>query len=76
MKNKLLNKFKLELKSLRIFDIVWLILCTIGITIISINTNNSMLAIIASIMGVIYVILNGCRLSIAFLFGYVKQNGC
>ena len=72
MKNKLLNKFRLELKSLRIFDIVWLILCTIGITIISINTNNSMFAIIASIMGVIYVILNGCRLSVAFLFGIIN----
>ena len=72
MKNKLLNKFRLELKSLRIFDIIWLILCTIGITIISINTNNSILAIIASIMGVIYVILNGCRLSIAFLFGIIN----
>ena len=43
-----------------------------GITIISINTNNSMFAIIASIMGVIYVILNGCRLSVAFLFGIIN----
>lgn len=72
MKNKLLRKFILEFKSLKIFDIVWLVLCTIGITIISINTNNSLLAIIASIMGVIYVILNGCRLSVAFLFGIIN----
>ncbi len=66
------KKLLLELKSLKVFDIVWLILCTIGITIISVNTNNSILAIIASIMGVIYVILNGCRLSVAFLFGIVN----
>lgn len=72
MKNKLLNKFILEFKSLKTFDIVWLILCTAGITILSINTNNSALAVIASIMGVIYVILNGCRLSVAFLFGIVN----
>lgn len=72
MKNKIKRKFMLELKSLKISDITWLILCTIGITIISINTNNSLLAIIASIMGVIYVILNGCRLSIAFLFGIIN----
>ena len=61
-----------ELKFLKTFDIIWLVLCTIGITIVSINTNNSILAIIASIMGVIYVILNGCRLSVAFLFGIVN----
>ena len=61
-----------ELKFLKPFDIIWLVLCTIGITIVSINTNNSILAIIASIMGVIYVILNGCRLSVAFLFGIVN----
>lgn len=66
------KKLTLELKSLKKFDVIWLILCTIGITIISINTNNSFLAIIASIMGVIYVILNGCRLSVAFLFGIVN----
>ena len=72
MKNKLLRKFILEFKSLKVFDIIWLVLCTIGITIISINTNNSLLAVIASIFGVIYVILNGCRLSVAFLFGIVN----
>ncbi len=72
MKNKWIKKFILELKSLKKFDIIWLILCTIGITITSIKTNNSPLAIIASIMGVIYVILNGCRLSIAFLFGIIN----
>lgn len=72
MKKTLLNKFKLEFKSLNIFDIIWLVLCTIAITIISINTNNSFIAIVASIMGIIYVILNGCRLSIAFLFGIVN----
>lgn len=72
MKNTLLNKFKLEFESLKKFDIIWLIICTIAITIISINTNNSIIAIIASIMGVIYVILNGCRLSVAFLFGAVN----
>lgn len=69
---KVTKKLLLELKSLKVLDIVWLILCTIGISIISINTNNSILAIIASIMGVIYVILNGCRLSVAFLFGIVN----
>lgn len=69
---KVTKKLILELKSLKTFDIIWLILCTIGITIISINTNNSILAVIASIMGVIYVILNGCRLSVAFLFGIVN----
>lgn len=69
---KVTKKLLSELKSLKVFDIVWLILCTIGISIISINTNNSILAIIASIMGVIYVILNGCRLSVAFLFGIVN----
>lgn len=69
---KVTKKLILELKSLKPFDIIWLILCTIGITIISINTNNSILAVIASIMGVIYVILNGCRLSLAFLFGIVN----
>ncbi len=72
MKNKILKKFTLELQSLTKFDIIWLILCTIGITLISINTNNSLLAIIASIFGVIYVILNGCRLSVAFLFGIIN----
>ena len=72
MKKTLLNKFKLEFKSLSRFDIVWLIICTIAITIISLNTNNSIIAIIASIMGIIYVILNGCRLSSAFLFGIVN----
>lgn len=72
MKNALLKKFMLELKLLKKFDIIWLFLCTIGITIISINTNNSILAIISSIMGVIYVILNGCRLSVAFLFGIIN----
>ena len=69
---KVTKKLISELKTLKTFDIIWLILCTIGITIISINTNNSILAIIASIMGVIYVILNGCRLSVAFLFGIVN----
>ncbi len=69
---KVTKKLLSELKSLKVLDIVWLILCTIGISIISINTNNSILAIIASIMGVIYVILNGCRLSVAFLFGIVN----
>ena len=61
-----------ELKSLKTFDIIWLVLCTVGITTISLNTNDGILAIIASIMGVIYVILNGCRLSVAFLFGIVS----
>lgn len=69
---KVTKKLISELKTLKTFDIIWLILCTIGITIISINTNNSILAIIASVMGVIYVILNGCRLSVAFLFGIVN----
>lgn len=69
---KISQKMLLELKSLKTFDIIWLISCTIGITIVSMNTNNGILAIIASIMGVIYVILNGCRLSIAFLFGIVN----
>lgn len=69
---KIVKKLILELKSLKKFDVIWLILCTIGITLVSISTNNSLLAIIASIMGVIYVILNGCRLSIAFLFGIVN----
>lgn len=69
---KVREKVLLELKSLKKFDLIWLVLCTIGITIVSINTNNSILAIVASIMGVIYVILNGCRLSIAFLFGIVN----
>ena len=72
MNTKILDKFILEIKSLKKFDFIWLIICTICITIISINTNNSLIAIIASIMGVIYVILNGCRLSIAFLFGIVN----
>ncbi len=72
MKRTLMNKFKIEFKSLSKFDIVWLIICTVAITIISINTNNSLIAIIASIMGIIYVILNGCRLSSAFLFGIVN----
>lgn len=67
-----MKKLILELKSLKKFDVIWLVLCTIGITIVSLNTNNSLLAIIASIMGVIYVILNGCRLSVAFLFGIVN----
>ncbi len=67
-----MNKLILELKSLKKFDVIWLVFCTIGITIVSLNTNNSLLAIIASIMGVIYVILNGCRLSVAFLFGIVN----
>ncbi len=66
------KKLILEFKSLKKFDIIWLILCTIGITLVSISTNNSMLAVIASIMGVIYVILNGCRLSVAFLFGIIN----
>lgn len=69
---KILKKFMLELKTLKKFDIIWLVLCTIGITIVAINTNNNILAVIASIMGVIYVILNGCRLSVAFLFGIVN----
>lgn len=69
---KITDKIVLELKSLKLFDIIWLILCTIAITIISINTNNSILAIVSSIMGVIYVILNGCRLSIAFIFGIIN----
>lgn len=69
---KITKKLISEFKTLKTFDIIWLILCTIGITIISINTNNSILAFIASIMGVIYVILNGCRLSVAFLFGIVN----
>lgn len=69
---KIAKKLMSELKCLKKFDIIWLILCTIAITIISINTNNSILAIIASIFGVIYVILNGCRLSVAFLFGIVN----
>lgn len=72
MNQKLLTKFQLELKSLKKFDIIWLLFCTLSITIISLNTNNSPLAIIASIMGVIYVILNGCRLSVAFLFGFIN----
>ena len=72
MKKSLLSKFKLEFKTLNRFDIIWLIICTIAITIISINTNNSIIAIVASIMGIIYVILNGCRLSSAFLFGIVN----
>ncbi|MCI8460266.1 MAG: nicotinamide mononucleotide transporter [Bacilli bacterium] len=67
-----MKKLILELKSLKKFDVIWLVFCTIGITIVSLNTNNSLLAIIASIMGVIYVILNGCRLSVAFLFGIVN----
>lgn len=69
---KIIKKLISELKTLNTFDIVWLVFCTIVITIISLNTNNSILAIIASIMGVIYVILNGCRLSIAFIFGIVN----
>ena len=48
---KVTKKLILELKSLKTFDMIWLILCTIAITIISINTNNSILAVIASIMG-------------------------
>lgn len=67
-----IEKFKKEFNSLKLFDIIWLIICTIGITIVSVVTNNSLLAIIASIMGVIYVILNGCRLSVAFLFGIIN----
>ncbi len=69
---KVVKKLISELKSLKTFDIIWLILCTIGITWVSVSTNNSILAIIASIMGVIYVILNGCRLSVAFLFGIIN----
>lgn len=69
---KVAKKLMSELKTLKTFDVIWLIICTIGIAIISINTSNSILAIIASIMGVIYVILNGCRLSVAFLFGIVN----
>lgn len=69
---EVVKKLISELKSLKTFDVIWLILCTIGITLVSISTNNSILAIIASIMGVIYVILNGCRLSVAFLFGIVN----
>lgn len=72
MKKRLLNKFKLEFKTLNKFDIIWLIICITAITIISISTNNSIIAIVASIMGIIYVILNGCRLSSAFLFGIVN----
>lgn len=69
---KAVDKLVRELKYLNTFDKIWLILCTIGITIISLNTNNNILAIIASITGVIYVILNGCRLSVAFLFGIIN----
>lgn len=69
---KEIKKLISELKTLKKFDIIWLIICTIVIAIISINTNNSILANIASITGIIYVILNGCRLSVAFLFGIVN----
>ena len=72
MNRLLVRKFIAEFQSLKIFDIVWLLVCTIGIFIVSIQTNNSLLAIVASIMGVIYVILNGCRLSVAFLFGMLN----
>ena len=61
-----------ELKSLKTFDIIWLVLFTVGITTVSLSISDSILAIIASIMGVIYVILNGCRLSVAFLAGIVS----
>lgn len=72
MKNKILKKVKFEFKSLKAFDMIWLGVCVIGITIVALNTSNSLLAIISSIMGVIYVILNGCRLSVAFLFGMIN----
>lgn len=72
MTNKWTKKFIEEFKSLKQFDYIWLLLCTIGITLVSLSTNNSFLSIISSIMGVIYVILNGCRLSVAFLFGIVN----
>ncbi len=67
-----MKKLISEFKTLKMFDIIWLTLCTLAITTISLNTNNSLLAVIASIMGVVYVILNGCRLSVAFLFGIVN----
>lgn len=66
------DKFLLEFKSLKLFDIIWLAICTIGIVVVTLFTNNSALGIIASITGVIYVILNGNRLSVAFLFGIVN----
>lgn len=65
---RLLNEFK----SLKKFDIILLIISEIAIIITTIFTNNTILGIITSITGVCYVILNGCRLSTAFIFGIVN----